>query len=624
MDQGQSQIGNGYNNPTQQSKMDEINRRNLEHNNQVNAEKNQDRFGTQKGEQPKEVTPKGDGKAEGKGKGTTTKNGEGKAEPGKKKHGFMGKAKNTIEKAKNADEWMKNPGRMSEDAIKDFLTGLLLRHPFLLIAIIFAIFFIMVIFYILLLGGEGSNGSRSTFSGAGCNYTNLKGITTSGTVDLTGIKVELVNCDAKQDNYTVLEYVDFEKYTTGVALAEVSFSKNQEYFKAQIVAARGFALTRNQHMCPSRPDNCFYGYNPQTKTLRMRACTNDQVYCDYDKDCYRYVRSGKPALYGPEAEKVGGAYIWKHKLDDSTKSAVLAAADEVKGKVLVDKDGNVVYTNFVNTDQNQWYEMAQQGMKWDEILIKHYSSSGASSYSTAECNESTSDSGQTGSISYGDYSLSSDGTEVLLERLDGYLQKQGTTLEAFNALIDKNVEDAGFGTRAGVVAAAVTLVGELADQYHIKIPYYYGGGHHDGVKIGAVGYWGGATEDDGHVCKWSAHGKRYDVCGLDCSGFVPWAFKTGGFNMGTNYASKFQYLKGAQKVSLNANSAVVQPGDLLESSQHVILVIGIDEGAKQYVCAEASSMFEGVSFTRRSFTESGYWGVKMDGYYSNSANIRSK
>ena len=94
--------------------------------------------------------------------------------------------------------------------------------------------------------------------------------------------------------------------------------------------------------------------------------------------------------------------------------------------------------------------------------------------------------------------------------------------------------------------------------------------------------------------------------------------------MGTNVAHKFQYTPGAEKVSLDANKAVLQPGDLLESNLHVILVIGVDEGAKQYICAESSRVFEGLVFSRRSFNEATYWGVKMDGYYNNSANVRSQ
>ena len=31
--------------------------------------------------------------------------------------------------------------------------------------------------------------------------------------------------------------------------------------------------------------NCFVGFNPSTKTIRIRTCEADQVYCDYEKGC---------------------------------------------------------------------------------------------------------------------------------------------------------------------------------------------------------------------------------------------------------------------------------------------------------------------------------------------------
>ena len=89
-------------------------------------------------------------------------------------------------------------------------------------------------------------------------------------------------------------------------------------------------------------------------------------------------------------------------------------------------------------------------------------------------------------------------------------------------------------------------------------------------------------------------------------------------------AGDFKDVKGAEKVTLKSNQAVLQPGDLLESEGHIVLVVGIDEDANQYICAEASGNQAGVLFTRRSFKDSGYWGVNMDGYYANSANIRSQ
>ena len=213
-----------------------------------------------------------------------------------------------------------------------------------------------------------------------------------------------------------------------------------------------------------------------------------------------------------------------------------------------------------------------------------------------------------GSINYGDYELSSEGHEILHQPLSSFLESKGSSLTEFNNLISTNVANSGYGTRAGVVAAAVTLIAELGNNYSVKIPYYWGGGH--GMMIdGSDGNWGSGS------CHTYANGQSYNYCGLDCSGFVAWAIYNGGFNVAARSAGYFQNLPGAERVTLSSNSAVLQPGDLLESNSHIVLVVGIDEGANNYICAEASSNASGVKFSTRRFSASGYWGVKMDGFY---------
>lgn len=218
-----------------------------------------------------------------------------------------------------------------------------------------------------------------------------------------------------------------------------------------------------------------------------------------------------------------------------------------------------------------------------------------------------------GNIDYGDYQLSSDGDVLLHQALNEFLSSKGTSLEEFNNLISSNVEDAGYGTRAGVVAAAVTLIGELGNNYNVKIPYFFGGGHGQ-IQTGAVGNWGSSQ------CHSSARGHSYNYCGLDCSGFVSWAIYNGGFNISARSAGTFQNLPGAKRVSLT-NKAVLQPGDILESSGHVILVIGVDD--KNYICAEAAGKSSGVTFSTKKFNVSNYWGVNMEGFYNGKGQVRS-
>ena len=218
-------------------------------------------------------------------------------------------------------------------------------------------------------------------------------------------------------------------------------------------------------------------------------------------------------------------------------------------------------------------------------------------------------SGGVDNIDYGNYELVSDGDEILNQALDVFLESHGSSLEEFNNLIASNVEDSGYGTRAGVVASAVTLIAELGNNYNVKIPYFWGGGHGQMIE-GAASNWGSGR------CFTSANGQAYTACGLDCSGFITWVLYNGGFDVSARTAGSFQSLSGAERVTLE-DSAILEPGDLLESNSHIVLVIGVDED--EYICAEASSRTTGVLFTRRPFTKSGYWGVKMDGFYNTQA-----
>ena len=210
-----------------------------------------------------------------------------------------------------------------------------------------------------------------------------------------------------------------------------------------------------------------------------------------------------------------------------------------------------------------------------------------------------------GSIDYGDYVLSSDGDQILHERLDTFLQSNGTSLEEFNNLIASNVQEAGYGTRAGVVAAAVTLIAELGNNYNVKVPYFWTGGH-GSISVGAEASWGSNT------CYTSANGQIYNYCGLDCSGFVTWAINNGGFSIPVQSSGTFVYLAGAKRVSLSS-SAVLQAGDLLATSGHIILIVGVDDSG--YICAEAAGNETGVMFSRKSFDASSYYGIDMSGFY---------
>ena len=516
-------------------------------------------------------------------------------------NGLKNKAKGLGKKKK--DSGSDNKGQDVVDkgigALKNALLLFMQSHPVLSMGIILVILFLIIFMIETMEDDASKGGGRGKRS---CTYE-LSGVTSTGTVQLSNLKVEVINCDGKADNYEVLTTVDFEKYILGVALAEAGPSAPDEALKAQMIAVRNFTLTRNSGMCPSHPESCFHGYNESTGIIRMRACTNDQVYWDYTKDCPKIERSGQPTLYCEGVD--GSSDIWKKALSEERQKEVEALANEVMGEVLLDENGNVLKLGYQADETDKFIADANAGKSYVEILEGVY---GSSSYSSAKCTYG-------GVYDYGDYTLSSENTSILHEPLEDFLEKNGSSLEEFNELIADNVDDAGWGTRAGVVAAAVTLIGELGDNYGVKVPYYWGGGHYDGVVDGALGYWGSTQ------CHTYANNQHYNYCGFDCSGFVPWAIKNGGFKKGVDLANNFQNMPKARKVELN-NEPQLQPGDLLESSGHIVLVVGVDEASKQYICAEAMGNAYGVLFTRRSFSESGYWGVDLEDYYNDPNYIR--
>ena len=180
-------------------------------------------------------------------------------------------------------------------------------------------------------------------------------------------KVELLPCNASKKSSEVLMTLDFEDYIKGVVYAEVGSSANPETQKAQAIAARSFALTRQNQMCPGKPKDCWVGYIPETNTIRMRACENDQVYCDWRTGCTRS-GSGNVATY------IQGQPGWKGGLEGDALATYESNLNEVNGMVMVDSaTGEVQHTNYTQgSGQSQWAATAAAGGDYYDAIISYY------------------------------------------------------------------------------------------------------------------------------------------------------------------------------------------------------------------------------------------------------------
>lgn len=200
----------------------------------------------------------------------------------------------------------------------------------------------------------GNYHSDSSYIG---NYGSSSSFKINGKEFSGKIKVRLYKNDKFELVYSDDRLIDFDKYILGVAYQEVgggTDSVSEQVFKTQAIAARSYALTRGIGM----PEELKLTEENGYIVVNIRQTTSDQAYCDPDLGYYagqlNNCSSGHPKL--------------------SADSPLRKWAQEVEGLVLVDSKGNIVNTPYFNVDQNKWRSMANNGMKYDEILIKHYDS----------------------------------------------------------------------------------------------------------------------------------------------------------------------------------------------------------------------------------------------------------
>lgn len=218
--------------------------------------------------------------------------------------------------------------------------------------------------------------STPSYTGSGSltsyNYGSSSSFKINGKEYSGEIKVRLYKNDQFELVYSDDRLIDFDKYILGVAYQEVgggTDSVSEQVFKTQAIAARSYALTRGAGMGGKLAITEENGYI----VINIRQTTSDQAYCDpdigYKPEQVNNCSSGHPAL--------------------SSDSPLRKWANEVEGLVLVDSKGEVVYTPYTNVEQNKWRGMAEGGMKYDEILIKHYDSAN-SGYTIKRINSSVS------------------------------------------------------------------------------------------------------------------------------------------------------------------------------------------------------------------------------------------
>ena len=230
-----------------------------------------------------------------------------------------------------------------------------------------------------------------------------------------------------------------------------------------------------------------------------------------------------------------------------------------------------------------------------------------------------------------------------------YREEEGILLDQ---MLAHKVNEAGYQTRAGVVAAARFLTLE----FPYKIPYFYENGrvnytgvnfadgegryYHKGLylidskkqeiiaSISGPSLWGCPLtnwEDDpdfGFV--WGAKKPN----GLDCSGFVSWVLYNGGFDVGDLGAG--DSITDDELTDLGdfrlltkelVNSGSIKVGDLFNYWGHIAIIVGMDH--ENYYVAESLQNFGGVvvnTYKKSRITDEFTHVELMDSYYKEDGN----
>ena len=457
----------------------------------------------------------------------------------------------------------------------------------------------------------------------------------SSGIGLSGYDYYAGACDKVKVNNNL---ISIEEYVAGVLNVEVPGFTEPETLKTMSIAARSFTLSRYRKV--GEDDDCYYEINDTTdssqgytskeaseaiqnavKATRGLIITVDGVpKGNYDASCvytaeqaraaskdqnfedgYYYIRFGEwnigevhyQKIEKEKAKSIGtlGSYVSK------AESGGACSGNHGGG---ISQNGLAYLETYENYDLNKMVDYYYNGKAKIVSIYKGFSGTGngySGDYPIEPNNE-----------------LYSNNKFLINTTISNVLSNNGSSLEKFNENLKSEIEKAGVGTREASVAAAVTLIGSLAEQ-GFKLNYQWGGKYE---YLGINADWGKSADTSACNTSYVANGYVADVCttnyrwsSFDCSGFVTWAILNGmqGRNSPGGVTINQKNIFNSKATSLKSNEAVCKIGGVLQSSGHIVLVVGHDDVKKQYIVAESTG----------SRLETGHGGVVLSYYpYGNT------
>lgn len=298
----------------------------------------------------------------------------------------------------------------------------------------------------------------------------------------------------------------------------------------------------------------------------------------------KYAYIGK-YWYNPGSSSIGGCYYAEYIYDESnipskvkaacSASAATCSKGDTKNCVKTTDEDQEAYATWQVKENMASARYKIFGLEFDE---------GPCTYNTGNIQNLSS------------YNLNHNNLKVLNRTLNA------SEVTALNNYINEQVDEAGYGTGAGVAAAGQALTYWLEQQgYYLE--YRWGGGHSSSFT-GVNSNWGST--------KFGCDSNERCYNGMDCSGFVSWAIRTA---CNPSYGSK-------TTSNMNHGSSIdiedAKPGDLmLNSGVHVRLVIKNNGDGTVIVAEEAGGSTSGLVFTKQKESR-GYQFIDMSSYYQNN------
>lgn len=407
----------------------------------------------------------------------------------------------------------------------------------------------------------------------------------------------------KKNNYktTGIGTYPLEEYIAGVLKGEVGEYNNLEVYKEYAVAARSY----------------FAEYSSRNNTCVVESSDKFQVFVP------------------------------------SPNALMRQAAEETKGQVLLDENGNVMRTEYdafcVDDIDDNYYTLRQKNQKipryWADVIQKgkinevwkqkgcignhgrgssqwgsyylatekgyNYGQLLSYYYSTEDNPIKISSSSFTSSVANLQIKNTTNASYKLSRPISDFLREKGSSLDNYNNYIKDSVNTAGYGTRDGVVAAVVSMINYLYDNFDTKLPYYWEGQPNTiGIPNDFGMYSPSAPSRPSYT--------TYYYKSFDCSGLVRWAIINGGYGYIGSFSSKFS------GCNITDSSCVGQPGDVIDTDSHIVMIVSVDEKNNQYYVAESTS--SGVIIRTHGMHNQLVSGettkiLKLDSYYNDKSNV---